>query len=123
MSIGRRRMRTATREILYSLKANLEMSINLRNKTDLDKDLPYKVSMATRVKVLQKFINAINKLQIDDPDGALEIMKTVHKQAALSLNQIKKMKLKTYDANLKYYRDTIQIIYLQIKALKHVLRP
>jgi len=117
-SQGRYRMRTATRPILDSLKSNLEMSINLRNKTDLDKNLPYKVSMATRVKILQKFIDAVNKLQNNDPHGALEIMKTTHRQVSLSLNQIKRMELKTYDANEKYYRDTIFIIYSQIKVLK-----
>lgn len=118
MSKSRDKMIRATRLILDSLNTNLELSKKIRDSIDIDEDLSYKVSMATRVKVLEKLSAVINKLQNDDWQGALEMMKPIHKQIALSLNQIKRLERLKYSENEKYYRDTLSIIYLQIKVLK-----
>lgn len=118
MLTSRQKLRTQTRNILDSLKENLNTSLERKSKTSLEKNMGYKIAMTTRVKVLEHFITAIKYLQNDDWKSALELMPLIHKRVSLNLNQIKRIEPEMVEGNETYYRNSILIVYLQIKALK-----
>jgi len=117
----RRHIRTATRDILESLYSNQKITTTIRNKTNIDKDLPLKMIMCTRSKILKRFIDAILLLQNDKYNECMIFIKPVIKQIKLNLHQISKFKNKNplvnHSVSKKYYSEILKIIYLQIKML------
>lgn len=115
---SRQKLRTQTRNIIDSLKENLCTSVDRKNRANLDKNTGYKISMTTRVKILESLIKAVEYLQNDEWEKSLELMPLIHKRISLNLNQIRRIEPELVKANELYYRNSVMVIYLQIKALK-----
>ena len=115
---SRQKLRTQTRNIIDSLKENLYTSVDRKNRASLDKNTGYKISMTTRVKILESLIKAVEYLQDDEWKKSLELMPLIHKRISLNLNQIGRIEPELVKANELYYRNSVMVIYLQIKALK-----
>ena len=115
---SRQKLRTQTRNIIDSLKENLYTSVDRKNRASLDKNTGYKISMTTRVKILESLIKAVEYLQDDEWKKSLELMPLIHKRISLNLNQIRRIEPELVKANELYYRNSVMVIYLQIKALK-----
>lgn len=115
---SRQKLRTQTRNIIDSLKENLYTSVDRKNRASLDKNTGYKISMTTRVKILESLIKAVEYLQDDEWEKSLELMPLIHKRISLNLNQIGRIEPELVKANELYYRNSVMVIYLQIKALK-----
>lgn len=111
-------LRTTTRAVKDVIYEDIETSIKARDKLDLDKQLSFKITLTTRIKVMKSFLECFNLLDKNNYKDVIPKLQLLHKRVNLHINQLNRIDKVKYKIAKKYFADTVYILYKYIHSLK-----
>jgi len=111
-------LRTTTRAVKDVIYEDIEQSTKSRDKLDIEKELAFKVTLTTRIKIMRDLLVCFNLLDKNNYNDVIPKLALLHKRIDLHLNQLKKISKKKYKIAKQYFADTVYILYKYIHSLK-----
>ena len=111
-------LRTTTRAIKDVINDDMEQTSKSRDKLDIDKQLGFKVTLTTRIKIMKTLLECFNLLDKNNYKDVIPHLQLLHQRINLHLNQLNRIGKVKYKIAKKYFADTIHILYKYIHSLK-----
>lgn len=111
-------LRTTVRAVKDVIGEDMEQSVKAKNKLNLDDQLAYKVTLTTRIKIMNDLLICFNLLDKNNYKDVVPKLQLLHKRINLHLNQLNRISKVKYRIAKKYFEDTVHILYKYIHSLK-----
>lgn len=111
-------LRTTVRAVKDVIYEDIQRSTKSCNKLDLDKQLAFKITLTTRIKIMKTLLECFNLLDKNNYNDVIPKLKLLHQRINLQINQLNRISKVKYKIAKQYFADTVYILYKYIHSLK-----
>jgi metal-dependent amidase/aminoacylase/carboxypeptidase family protein len=97
---------------INQLHDELDKSYELKKELNFDTEFPELITNETRIKIIKEFIEIYKLAKKNTKDKLiLERMSNITKKCKLHFSQLKRLKTKNYEDNVKYFTILLRVLF------------